>query len=76
MSMVKMTKTACPFCGCPIRFGLDDAGAIVVEHELPGCAPFQDNGSREFLILGYHASKKIMADTERLMVRIVGQGGN
>ena len=53
-----------------MKFGLDDAGASVVEHELPGCADFQGNGPREFLIL---ASKKILDDTERL---IGSRGGN
>jgi hypothetical protein len=70
MRMAKMTKTKCPFCRCPMKFGLDDAGASVVEHELPGCADFQGNGPREFLIL---ASKKILDDTERL---IGSRGGN
>jgi hypothetical protein len=67
---MKMTKTNCPFCRAPMKFGLDDTGKSVVQHDRPWCVELQTNDPKEYLVL---AAKKILDDTSSL---IGSRGGN
>jgi hypothetical protein len=64
------TKTKCPFCRRPMKFGLDAEGSCFVEHADPLCQQMLDNLPKQFMVL---ATKKMLADTNRL---IVSRGAN
>ena len=64
-------KCRCPFCRARMKFGTDDQGRTVVEHEEPQCQTLVELGPTAAFLK--QASLKILDDTESL---VRSKGGN